>query len=140
MSSSGKAEPGHHLAQFIGFVAVVLGSFVLAAWAFDMDQLTNLVPTWPKMVRLTAATFAIAGVSLWLAARGAHMATLLTAAIVAGVGALFVSRELVGWDAYLEQLSLEPLPIALDGRATPRMSPATATAFLLLGTSLLLSR
>jgi PAS domain S-box-containing protein len=140
MSSSGKAEPGHHLAQFIGFVAVLLGSFVLAAWAFDMDQLTNLVPTWPKMVRVTAATFAIAGVSLWLAARGAHMATLLTAAIVAGVGALFVSRDLVGWDAYLEQLSLEPLPIALDGRATPRMSPATATAFLLLGTSLLLSR
>jgi PAS domain S-box-containing protein len=140
MSSSGKAEPGRYLAQFIAFVALGVGLFVFAGWTLDMDQLTNIVPTWPRMVRLTAATFVLAGVSLWLAARNVHPAMQLTAAPVAAVGALILARYAFGWDVYLEQFSLDPLPIALDGRASPRMSPATALGFLLLGLSLLLSR
>lgn len=140
MSSSGKAVPGLHLAQFIGFVVLLVGSFVLAAWTFDIEQLTNIVPTWPRMVRLTAIAFMLAGISLWLAARRIHTATLVTAALVAGVGATILIRDLSGWDSYFEQFSAEPVPIALDGRATPRMSPAAAMGFLLIGASLLLSR
>ena len=140
MSSSAKTEQGRYLAPFAAFVSFIVGLFVLAGWIFDMDTLTNLVPTWPRMVRLTAATFALSGIALWLAARDFHRATVVASGIVASIGALIVLRYLFGWDAYLEQFSLEPLPVGTDGRASPRMAPATAMGFLLLGISILLSR
>ena len=61
------AEPSRNLAQFVAFVALAVGLFVLAGWAFDMEQLTNIVPTWPRMVKLTALSFILSGFALWLA-------------------------------------------------------------------------
>jgi PAS domain S-box-containing protein len=139
MDSSGNPEPGRYLAQFMGFVALAVGAIVFVAWAFEMDQLTNIVPSWPRMVRLGAATFVIAGLSLWVAARGMRRVASITAGIVTGVGALILARDLGGWDAYLEQFSLQPVPGALDGRASPRMAPASAMGFFLLGLALLLA-
>ena len=107
MSSSGKAGQIRYLAPFAAFVASIVGMFVLAGWTFGMDTLTNLVPTWPKMVRLTAATFALSGVALWLAARNFHRAALVTSGLVACAGAVILLRYLIGWDAYLEQFSLD---------------------------------
>ena len=50
MSSSGKAEPGHHLAQFIGFVAVVLGSG-LGSFTESLEERFEIaytdIPHWP---------------------------------------------------------------------------------------------
>ena len=58
------AEPSRNLAQFVAFVALAVGLFVLAGWAFGMEQLTNIVPTWPRMVRLTALSFILVGLRL----------------------------------------------------------------------------
>jgi PAS domain S-box-containing protein len=140
MGSGVHAEQGRYLAPFAAFVAIIVGAFVLAGWTFGMDALTNIVPTWPRMVLLSAATFVLSGIALWLADRSVPRAATAVATLVAVIGAVLLCRDLFGWDAYLEQLSLSPAPISTDGRASPRMAPATALAFLILGTSLLLAR
>ena len=80
MGSPESAEQSRYFAQFAAFVALSFGLFVLAGWAFDMEQLTNIVPSWPKMVKLTALSFVLAGVSLWLATVDARVPAMGTAA------------------------------------------------------------
>jgi hypothetical protein len=69
MSIPESAEPSR-LAQFVAFVALAVGLFVFAGWAFGMEQLTNIVPTWPRVVRLTALAYILSGIALWLATIG----------------------------------------------------------------------
>ena len=57
------------LAPFVAFVSVAVGVFVFAGWTLDMEPLTNLVPGWPRMSRLTALAFIVAGAAVWLAAQ-----------------------------------------------------------------------
>ena len=139
MGSSESAEPSRFFAKFAAFVALAVGLFVLAGWAFDMDQLTNIVPGWPQMVRLTALSFVIAGVALWLATINARTPALIAATLLMAAGLLILLRNASGWDAYLEQLTLAQMPAPVDGHAAPRMAPATALDFTLLGLSLLLA-
>src|SRR5262249_2785159 len=44
------------------------------------------------------------------------------------------------WEAYIDQLSLEPFPAGSDVESLPRMAPATAVAFCCFGASLLCAR
>src|SRR5882672_1642927 len=128
------------LAQFVAFVALAVGLFVLAGWTFGMDQLTNIVPTWPKVVRLTALAFIVAGVALWLATIQARVPAIMAAALLTAIGGLVVLRYASGWDVYLDQLSLAQMPEVIDGNTPPRMALASALAFLLLGASLLFAQ
>jgi len=134
------AEPSRNLAQFAAFVALAVGLFVFAGWTFDMEQITNIVPNWPKMVRLTALAFILAGVALWLAATEFRTPAIIAAGLVTAIGALVLLRSAAGWDFYLDQLSLAQTPEVIDGHTPPRMALATALAFLLLGASLLLAQ
>jgi PAS domain-containing protein len=140
MGSLESAEPSRFFAKFAAFVALAVGLFVLAGWAFDMDQLTNIVPSWPQMVRLTAISFVISGLALWLATIDVRTPAITAAALLALVGLLILVRNVSGWNAYLEQLTLAPRPAAIDGGAPARMAPATALNFTLLGLSLLLAQ
>jgi len=130
------AEPGRHFAQFAAFVAVAVGLFVLFGWAFDMEQLANIAPTWPKMVKLTAVSFVLSGVALWLATIDARVPAMAFAALLVLIGLTMLLRDLFGWDVHIEQFSLAPLPLNVDGRLPPRMAFATASSFTLLGLSL----
>src|SRR6478735_8668177 len=121
MGSPESAEPSRYFAQFAAFVALFVGLFVLAGWAFDMVQLTNIVPSWPKMVKLTALSFVLAGVALWLATVNARVAAMITAALLTMIGLTMLFRDASGWDAYIEQLTFAPLPLD-DGRMLPRMA------------------
>jgi PAS domain S-box-containing protein len=134
------AEPSRNLAQFVAFVAVAVGLFVLAGWGFGMEQLTNIVPTWPRMVRLTALSFILSGVALWLATIQTRLPAIIAAAMLTAIGVLVLIRYVTGWDAYLDQLSLAQMPEVVDGNTPPRMAPASALAFALLGVSLLLAQ
>jgi PAS domain S-box-containing protein len=140
MGSPESAEPSRYFAQFAAFVALVVGVFVLAGWAFDMEQLTNLSPTWPKMVKLTALSFVLAGIALWLATANLRIPAMVAAALLLGAGVLILCRHSFGWDVYIEQLSLDPIPVMIDGRSPPRMAIATGICFTLLGLSLWLAQ
>src|SRR3954468_14349364 len=137
MGSLESADSSRNFARFAAFVALVVGCFVLAAWQLDMETLTNFVPGWPRMVRLTALGFILSGASLWLASVGAARSSMVFAAIVAASGTLVLIAQGSYWNVYLDDLSLAPVPAALDGMSAPRMAPATAFGFLMLGLSLL---
>jgi PAS domain S-box-containing protein len=137
MSLSQGAESSRNLARFAALVALVVGAFVLAGWSLDMEALTNLAPGWPRMVRLTALCFMLAGVSLWLANAGMARISMLIGALVAALGTMMVMAHGSSWNLYLDQLSTAALPAAIDGMPPPRMAPATAFGFQLLGLSLL---
>jgi PAS domain S-box-containing protein len=136
MDPSESADSSRNLARFAAFVALVVGCFVLAGWELDMETLTNLVPAWPRMVRLTASCFLLSGASLWLATVGAARTSMVFAALVAACGALMLIAHGSYWNVYLDNLSIGPVPAAIEGLSAPRMAPATALGFLMLGLSL----
>ncbi len=136
MIGSDGAERGRFLAQLAAFIALAVGFLAFAGWLFDIGSLTNIAPQWPRMAKLTALAFVLAGVTLWLATSNAKPATTVAATLLAVVGATILIRNLSGWDLYLDQLSLGPLPTPSNGIDTVRMAPATAFAFTLLGLSI----
>ena len=131
MASPESAEPNRFFAQFAAFVALGVGMLVFIGWTFEVMPLVNLVPGWPMMAKLAAATFIVAGAALWLVSIRAGWLAPISAALVASVGVAVLLRNLMGWDVSLAMSA--GLPI------TP-MASATAIAFLLFGASLLCAR
>jgi PAS domain S-box-containing protein len=125
------------LAQFVAFVALAVGVFVLAGWSLDMIALTNLVPGWPQISRITALGFMAAGASLWLASFPRPRAAAAASLLLTAIGLLVLFRYALSWDVYLDQFSLEPMPAIAPGGYPPRMAPATAVAFCCFGMSIL---
>ena len=140
MSISESPEPSRNLAQFVSFVAVAAGLFVLAGWAFGMEQLTNILPAWPRVVRLTALAFILSGAALWLGTIQARVPAIIAAALLTILTVLVLLKNAVGWDVYLDQLSFAQMPQIIDSNTPPRMALASALAFMLLGISLLLAQ
>ncbi|MDQ3317959.1 MAG: hypothetical protein M3522_11585, partial [Actinomycetota bacterium] len=67
----GTAVPGlpARLRAFSGLsagVAVLVGSLVLVGWALDVGVLKRILPNLVAMNPVTAISFVLAGVSLWL--------------------------------------------------------------------------
>jgi PAS domain S-box-containing protein len=137
MGPSERAESSGNFARLAAFVALVVGAFVLAGWSLDLETLTNIVPGWPRMVRLTALAFMLSGASLWLATLGAARTSMVFAALVAVCGTLMLIAHGSYWDVYLDNISIASMPAAVDGVSPPRMAPAAALGFQLLGLSLL---
>ncbi len=125
-------------ARVTAFIAVATGVLALASWAVGTVTVTNLLLSWPHMVRLTALCFALAGVSLWLATAPAPRWSAIFGGAVAALGAFMLLRNALGWNIYLDQFSAGPLPAAQQA-ALARMAPATALGFTLLGGSLALA-
>jgi PAS domain S-box-containing protein len=130
------ADSSRHLARFAAFVALTVGLFVFAGWVFDLEQLTNIVPGWPQMSRLTALEFVAAGSALWLTTVHARRSAIATSLLVTAVGLLILARYVFSWDINIDQLSLAHMPGATGGILPPRMAPSTAIAFCFLGLSL----
>jgi len=126
-------------ARFAALVAIVIGAFVLAGWTFDLEQLTNLVPGWPRMVRLSATCFVLTGLALWLLLSGARRAATTLAALVISIGAAVLLVYAADLNLYIDQWSLGPIPSTYEGENVPRFAPATALAFVLIGLSLVLA-
>jgi PAS domain S-box-containing protein len=139
MGNLQSAANGKFFAQFTAFLSLAFGAFVFAGWVFDMDPLTNIVPGWPRISRLTAMGFILGGLAQWLCTTDARRLAAIVASLLAALGLLVLLRYALGWDAYIDQFSLAPMPITTDGAMPPRVAPSTATAFCLLGFSLLAS-
>jgi PAS domain S-box-containing protein len=122
-------------ARFAALVAVAVGLLVFAGWWFDVQPLTNLMPGWPPMSRLTALAYLTSGVSLWLTIQSRVRLATVASLLVTALGLLVLFRYAFSWDAYIDQFSLGPVP-HVAGVPLPRMAPSTATAFCCFGLSL----
>src|SRR5262245_17277301 len=49
-----------------GAVIILIACYVLAAWEVDISFLESIIPGWPKMMPITAASFILSGISLCL--------------------------------------------------------------------------
>jgi PAS domain S-box-containing protein len=128
-----------YFAQFTAFLSLAFGAFIFAGWVLDLEPLTNIVPGWPRISRLTALGFVAAGLAQWLCTLGKTRAAALCSGLLTAIGLAVLLRYALSWDVYIDQLSLGPLPITQDGVLPPRMAPSTAVAFCILGLSLLSS-
>src|SRR5215510_6607204 len=99
-------ESSRNLARFAAFVSLTVGLFVLAGWFMDLEQLTNIVPGWPRMSMLSAASFVLAGVTLWLTTLRAVPAATAAAIVLTGTGFLVLLRDAFDWNAQIEQFTL----------------------------------
>ena len=132
MSTDDSARPSRVLARLVALLAIVVGALSLAGWSFGIDQLTSLSPTWPRMARLSALSFLLAGFTLWLAAGDRRIPARIGATLMGAVGLLILVRYATGWSVHLENFSLATITSA----SPVRMAPGTATALLLLGGAL----
>ena len=123
MGPTESADSNRTLARFAAFVSLTIGLFVLAGWLMDLEQLTNIVPGWPRMSMLTAIAFVLSGAALWLTTLRAVPAAAAVAILVTGIGILILLRDALGWNAHLEQFTLAPIPSDLDLPLPARMAP-----------------
>jgi PAS domain S-box-containing protein len=140
MGSPEGAEPSRFFARFVALVSVAFGAFIFLGWIFGIDVLTNLVPGWPRVSRLSALGFLTCGVALWFATLARGRLPVVAATLPIAIGILSLLRYAFGWDAYIDQFSLEPFPSGPDAETLPRMAPSTAVAFCCFGASLLCAR
>src|SRR5262245_53335512 len=104
------ADSSHFLARFAAFTALTVGLFVVAGWTLDLEQLTYIVPGWPRMKLLTALLFMLAGIALWLTTLRAVRYAIPAAALLAAGGLTILVRNATGWNVHLDMLSLGPIP------------------------------
>ena len=93
MGSPEHVDSSHFFARFAAFVSLTVGLFVVAGWTLDMDQLTYIVPGWPRMSLLTALSFMLAGAALWLTLRRASQLAIPAAGLLAVIGLLILVRN-----------------------------------------------
>ena len=128
-----------YFAQFTAFLSLAFGTFIFAGWVFDVDAMTNLVPGMPRISRLTALGFISAGVAQWMCTISRRGLAIAASVLLTAIGLLALFRYAFSWTAYIDQLTLAPMPATVFGGQPPRMAPSTAIAFCLLGLSLLSS-
>ncbi len=136
MVSVESADSSRFLARFAAFVAAIVGVFVLMGWWLDMEPLTNIATAWPRMARLTAVTFILSGVALWLVTSDARRPALGVAGLVAAIGFTVLLGNVPGWQLPLEEWMQAAIPSKVADQGVVRMAPPSALVFLLLGLSL----
>ncbi len=146
MSRHNPAAIAPTCAAAAGAIGAALGAAVLAGWALGVSTL-SFAPGWLRMAPLAAATFALCGIALVLAAddlRGpAHSRARRRAALacsgLAVLGALLrLSEHVFGWPPGLDGLGLASA-LTAQGTAGGSMRPATAIGVALLGGALMLA-
>ncbi len=131
--------------QVASAVGIFVACLVLLGWQLDIVSLRNILPGQPQMVPITALTFILASVSLWMVRREqkyqrASVVTVVCALAVILIGLLTLGEYLTGGDLGFERF-LFPGRLHVTGASyAGRPSPHTAFSFLLTGLALLLIR
>ena len=125
---------------------------MLLGWKLGIVALTSVLPGLTRMSPLTALTFALAGVALWVGAgstdpggslevrRGARRRWFsIGGGAIALIGVYRLCDYGFGWNLAFDQLGLSDPSPAASGGALSLMAPATGFGFLLLGSALLLA-
>jgi PAS domain S-box-containing protein len=127
-------------ARVLALSTCALGCLVLIGWAADIETIKRIVPGGTSMKANTAATFVLAGLSLWLRASvresDAKFGTGFAVALLI-LAALTLSEDVFSFNLGIDQLLfIDDAPY--DGGSAGRMSPASAVGFLLAGVALVL--
>ncbi|HEX7942441.1 MAG TPA: ATP-binding protein [Gemmatimonadaceae bacterium] len=124
--------------------AIAIGVTVLAGWTLRIDTLTRLFVGTVPMLPITAATFVVAGVSLWMQrVSGRETGTLslvarVLAVLVLGVGLVTLAERAWGWDAAIDSLLFRDMLVRLPYQPVGRMATNSAVSFALAGAALFL--
>ncbi len=130
------------LSKWASVFSVIMGCVVLAGWTLDIDPLRNFSTDMTRMKPNAAFAFVLAGISLWLLARGEKPrgnypgAARTLAFLVAILGLLTLSEHIFGWDVGIDQL-LVKYPAVASPFPPGRMVPHAAANFAFIGMALL---
>ena len=126
-----------------GALTVVLtGAIVLAGWALRMDELQRLFVGQIHMLPLTATSFVISGISLWL--QRVHtrerqwIVARSLALVVLAIGVITLAERGWGWDAGIDRLLFADRLTSLPYRPIGRMASNSAIGFSFAGAALFL--
>ncbi len=133
------------LSRLSGALVVLGGAVVLTGWVTGTEVLTSFVPGWLAMKVNTAICFVLMGLALALLAPAEVLplslrAGRLCAALATGLGLFTLLQYPLNRDFGIDQLLIPEAPGAVQTVHLGRMAPATALAFVLAGTGLLLPR
>lgn len=123
---------------------IVIASFVLAGWTFDIDRLKRVAPGLIAMDPVTALAFLLSAFSLLLFSnqKSGHMDSFRgwtgrsCALLVVFVGVARLAALLFGYDIHADQW-LFASKLGTGSKMPNHMAPNTALNFLLLGCGLL---
>ena len=126
------------LASICGASIVLLGVVVLLGWALHSSPLVQIEPSFPPMHRNTAVLFALTGIMLLGVVRGRPVTVLVGSALTGAIAGLTLAEYLLHVNLRLDELlGAEYIP----NQITPgRMSPVTATCFLVVTIAFLVAR
>jgi signal transduction histidine kinase len=123
---------------------MAIGATVLAGWTLDFKSLTGLSIVNVHMLPITAATFVIAGASLWMQrVSGRETGTLWVvsrglALLVMTTGLITLGERMWGWNAGIDTLLFHDALAALPYQPVGRMATNSAVSFALAGAALFL--
>lgn len=122
-------------------LAILVGALVLAGWAWDIERLKRVFAGLVAMNPMTAVSFLLAGVSLWLqsgaSVPAARRFARLCALLILCIGLLKLADYLLGRESGIDQLLFTP-KLPGDTVLPNRIAPNTALGFVILGLALLL--
>src|SRR6266853_1189919 len=128
-------------------IAIAVGTLVFIGWWLHIPALTSVVPGLVTMKPNTAACFLLAGLALWLqlfpndAAKSRRLKKVVVrvcALALMVVGSLTLGERLFGWKVGIDELFFRQTLLATQVPRPGLMAAASALAFFLLGTALLL--
>jgi two-component sensor histidine kinase len=133
--SDGRSE---QLRQLLCAAIILLGVGVCVGWLFKIEILKSVYPGLSTMKLNTALGFALTGAGLWLAGVRPRLVRYVGAFLglaVAALGIVTLSEYLLDADFGIDQ-AIVPDTGVLSGSGHPgRMSPLTATGWIVLGTA-----
>ena len=122
---------------FCGAVNIVIGFTVLAGWHWHRTILIQIAPTLAPMQRNTALGFILCGLGMLLCVRGKNWGQ-LCGLVAAGLGLLTLLEYIFRFDLGID-LMLGPAALLARTSHPGRMSPLTATCFVLVGSSMMVA-
>jgi len=125
----------HRFSRAVAITAISVGILVLVGWVFHISILTSVFPGLEAMKPSAAIGLGATGMALWFAVPNSRRAGRLIAAFVVILGFVGLAQRLAGIDLRFDSLLVGSS--STGSTSPPRMAPASATCFILLGLALL---
>jgi signal transduction histidine kinase len=138
-----RAEAGR-LTAACALATFGIGVAVLAGWALGVDAMQRLGLGSIHMLPITAVTFVIASVALWLQRATVHETSRMSlvarglALLVLMIGLITLAERVRGWNAGIDALFFRDTLARLPYQPIGRMATNTAVTFALAGAALFL--